>query len=53
MEIKDEMNELDFGIWDEWDERWYMKWMRWDLLGKYVASLSLSIWKMGNSFTFF
>ena len=53
MEIKDEMNELDFGIWDEWDERWYMKWMRSELLGKYVASLSLSIWKMRNSFTFF
>ena len=37
MEKNDEMSELDFGIWNEWGERWCMRWMRWKSLGKYVT----------------
>ena len=37
MEKNDEMSELDFGIWNEWGERWCMRWMRWKPLGKYVT----------------
>ena len=27
MEMNDEMSELGFLIWNEWDELWYIKWM--------------------------
>ena len=35
--MNDKMNEMNFGICSEWDELWYIKWMRWKWLGKYVT----------------
>ena len=37
MKMNDEMNELGFLIWNEWDELWHMKWMSKKELGKYVT----------------
>ena len=59
------LNEMDYDLENEWDgnewvglwymkwidKLWHMRWMRWKWLGKYVTPLSLSIWKMKNSFT--
>ena len=35
--MNDKMNEMNFGMCSEWDELWYIKWMRWKWLGKYVT----------------
>ena len=40
MEMNDEVNELNFGTRNEWNELWYTRWMRWKWLGKYVTNMS-------------
>ena len=43
MDMNDETSLLDFGIWNERDELWCIRWMRWKWLSKFVTSYEKSM----------